>query len=283
MKRLFFFCLFFLLTTSALMGMTLKTSLSSKEIRIGDTILFKAEVDTFFDKISFAPSRYGFTILSKKMNRQKENTTLSYLMSIYGTGKFILPALRFKIGNKYLQSDTIMVFVIPLTTASDTKVLGIKDIWQIKGSYLIYFLIPLIIVILFAVFILFLNKRRKKKQKNAYEKSQEELNKLLTNFNSLYSSGRLKDIAIISTRALKRYYSYIFSKNVFDLTSKELIKFMNGKIDEETRSRLKEILRQFDLIKFAKRSLDYDSTYTNITAIIDIINRDFKERFINVK
>lgn len=275
--------LIILFVSKSLPAFELKTYLSSKEVLIGDTILFTAEIDTYFDKMSFNPQSEGITVLDRKIEKEGFRTKFSYLMSIYSIGRFEIPSLEFKLGEKEITSGTIAVYVIPLTTEDDTEILDIKPLWAVRRNLWVYAFVLLAISILALIFVLLLRRMKKKSMKNGYEIAQEQLNKLLKNFNHLYSAGRLKEIALIATHELKRYYSFVLTEELFDLTTDELLKFLKGKIDATFYYGLEEILKRFDLVKFAKYMLDYDTMKKDVLEVINIINKDYKQRFSNVE
>ena len=151
-------CLLFLFTISLSAQVT--TSIDSTAIKIGEQIIYKIEVESDTTDFVVFPEGQTFQPLemieSFKIDTTKKDAKY-YLIKKYGltqfdSGKYTIPRQKIVIGNKIIQTDSLLLEVN--TVVVDTTKQGLFDIKPIIGvnkspSY--WWLYVLLILLVFAL------------------------------------------------------------------------------------------------------------------------------------
>ncbi len=274
---------YFLLFTSVLFAQPkrVSTSVDSTKVKIGAQInlTLKTTVDTL-SKVKFPDAKiFGRleVLESYPVDTIKENFKYQlikkYGLTQFDSGKYVIPSLQVIINSKPFFTDSIPVEI--LNVAVDTlkqPLYDIKDITQVKSEGWPWWIYLLILVVLagIAYFIYYWIKKNKKPKEeeivfaSPIEKATAHL-KTLAN-KSLVERGEVKAYYSELTDIARTYIEEAISIPAMESTTDELIAafkiaILKKKLSltDETIQHLERVLKQADLVKFAKsKPLDYE-------------------------
>ena len=274
---------YFLLFTSVLFAQPkrVSTSVDSTKVKIGSQInlTLKTTVDTL-SKVKFPDAKiFGRleVLESYPVDTIKENFKYQlikkYGLTQFDSGKYVIPSLQVIINSKPFFTDSIPVEI--LNVAVDTlkqPLYDIKDITQVKSEGWHWWIYLLILIVLagIAYFIYYLIKKNKKPKEeeivfaSPIEKATAHL-KTLEN-KSLVERGEVKAYYSELTDIARTYIEEAISIPAMESTTSELIASFKIAIQkkklsltDETIQNLERVLKQADLVKFAKsKPLDFE-------------------------
>jgi hypothetical protein len=275
------YILFFLISTS-LFAQKVTTSVNTTKNKIGAEfkLTLKTDVDTL-SKVKFPEAKnFGAleVIQSYKIDTVKNGARYqlikNYGLTQFDSGKYVIPKIPVVINGKKVFSDSIKVEVndVKVDTLKQ-KMYDIKGIAQVEsplGSWWIYLLILLAI----AVAGFFIYKFIKKKQsepkveevvfKTPIEKATTLLQQLERK--ELWQKGEIKHYYSELTDIARNYIEEEIHIPAMESTTSELIEGLRKaakqkklKLSNETVENLEKVLKQADLVKFAKvKPLDFE-------------------------
>jgi hypothetical protein len=275
------YILFFLLSTS-LFAQKVTTSVDTTKNKIGAEfkLTLKTDVDTF-SKVKF-PEAKNFGALevihSYKIdtvrNGARYELIKKYGLTQFDRGKYTIQRIPVLINGKVVFSDSIKVEVndIQVDTLKQ-KMYDIKDIAQVEspiGNWWIYLLILLVIGIAGYFIYQFIKKRQNQPKaevivfKSPIEKATTLLQQLENK--ELWQKGEIKDYYSELTDIARNYIEEEINIPAMESTTSELIdglrkaaKQKKLKLSNETVENLEKVLKQADLVKFAKvKPLDFE-------------------------
>jgi hypothetical protein len=275
------YILFFLLSTS-LFAQKVTTSVDTTKNKIGAEfkLTLKTDVDTF-SKVKF-PEAKNFGALevihSYKIdtvrNGARYELIKKYGLTQFDSGKYTIQRIPVLINGKPVFSDSIKVEVndIQVDTLKQ-KMYDIKDIAQVEspiGNWWIYLLILLVIGIAGYFIYQFIKKRQSQPKaevivfKSPIEKATTLLQQLENK--ELWQKGEIKDYYSELTDIARNYIEEEINIPAMESTTSELIdglrkaaKQKKLKLSNETVENLEKVLKQADLVKFAKvKPLDFE-------------------------
>ena len=274
---------YFLLFTSVLFAQPkrVSTSVDSTKVKIGAQInlTLKTTVDTL-SKVKFPDAKiFGRleVLESYPVDTIKENFKYQlikkYGLTQFDSGKYVIPSLQVIINSKPFFTDSIPVEILNLAVDTLKQPLyDIKDITQVKSEGWPWWIYLLILVVLagIAYLIYYLIKKNKKPKEeeivfaSPIEKATAHL-KTLAN-KSLVERGEVKAYYSELTDIARTYIEEAISIPAMESTTDELIAafkiaILKKKLSltEETIQHLERVLKQADLVKFAKsKPLDYE-------------------------
>jgi hypothetical protein len=279
--RIKLYILFFLLSTS-LFAQKVTTSVDTTKNKIGAEfkLTIKTDVDTL-SKVKFPVAKnFGAleVIQSYKIDTIKSGARYElikkYGLTQFDSGKYVIPRIPVLINGKAIFSDSIKVVVnnIQVDTLKQ-KMYDIKDIAQVEspiGNWWIYLLILLVIVIVGYFIYQFIKKRQSQPKaevivfKSPIEKATTLLQQLETK--ELWQKGEIKHYYSELTDIARNYIEEEINIPAMESTTSELIdglrkaaKQKKLKLSNETVENLEKVLKQADLVKFAKvKPLDFE-------------------------
>ena len=284
---LFFFLFSFLSTAQVTF------SVDSTKIRIGEEILYtiKVEADStdivrFQEEQTFAPLEI---IESYKADTTFEGAKYhlikKYGLTQFDSGKFTIPPQIVFINEKPFFTDSIKIEVNDvIIDTTKQKMFDIKPAVAVKGPpfdwlLLLYWLIPILLIIGIA-FYLFRRKKRRdaaEKQLPPYEEAIVALKQLDNSL--LLKENKSKEYYSSLTEIVKRYLDREVDDAALESTSDELITRLmmhkdagNFDFDLETIRKLDLIFKRADLVKFAKMSQHSGQAEVDRKTIEEIIN-----------
>ena len=300
--RIKLYILFFLLSTS-LFAQKVTTSVDTTKNKIGAEfkLTIKTDVDTF-SKVKF-PEAKNFGALevihSYKIdtvrNGARYELIKKYGLTQFDSGKYTIQRIPVLINGKPVFSDSIKVEVndIQVDTLKQ-KMYDIKDIAEVKsplGTWWIYILIFFAIGIAGYFIYQFIKKRQNQPKaevivfKSPIEKATTLLQQLENK--ELWQKGEIKDYYSELTDIARNYIEEEINIPAMESTTSELIdglrkaaKQKKLKLSNETVENLEKVLKQADLVKFAKvKPLDFEieEDKKRISSSIVIIHKSIPE------
>ena len=258
------------------------TSIDTTKNKIGAEfkLTFKTSVDTA-SKVVF-PNLRNFgaleVIQSYPIDTIKKNDRYElikkYGLTQFDSGRYTIPSVKILINNKAFLSDSIKVEVANVKV--DTlrqKMYDIKDIVPANESsdWWKYLLGLVLIVGLGAIVYWFLKKRQKEKiEEEIYKTPIEKATTLLNNLEKkeLWQHGEVKEYYSELTNIVRNYIEEAIEIPAMESTTTELIEGLKVasqkkkmKLSKETIDNLFVVLKQADLVKFAKsKPMDFEIT-----------------------
>ncbi|MCF6129863.1 hypothetical protein L1S35_09265 [Flavobacterium sp. AS60] len=296
------YILFFLLSTS-LFAQKVTTSVDVTKNKIGAEfkLTLKTDVDTL-SKVKFPEAKnFGAleVIQSYKIdtvrNGARYELIKKYGLTQFDSGKYTIQRIPVLINGKPVFSDSIKVEVndVKVDTLKQ-KMYDIKDIVQVEsplGTWWIYLLILLAIGVAGYFIYQFIKKRQNQPKaevivfKSPIEKATTLLQQLETK--ELWQKGEIKHYYSELTDIARNYIEEEINIPAMESTTSELIEGLRRaakqkklKLSNETVENLEKVLKQADLVKFAKvKPLDYEieEDKKRISSSIVIIHKSIPE------
>ncbi|MBF4517274.1 hypothetical protein IRZ71_12995 [Flavobacterium sp. ANB] len=218
-------------------------------------------------------------IQSYPIDTVKKNDTYElikkYGLTQFDTGKFTIPSIKILIDKKPFLSDSIRVEVANIKVDTlQQKMYDIKDITAVDngiGDWWIYVLIVIVIIGIGVFVYWFVKKRQQKKiEEEVYKTPIEKATSLLNNLEQkeLVQKGEIKEYYSELTDIARNYIEEAIHIPAMESTTSELIQAIRTAstkkkmtLTPETVENLERVLRQADLVKFAKsKPLDFEIT-----------------------
>ncbi|KAF2331162.1 hypothetical protein [Flavobacterium ginsenosidimutans] len=217
-------------------------------------------------------------IQSYPIDTVKKDATNYELIKKYGltqfdSGRYTIPSIKILIDKKPFYSDSIKVEVAAVKVDTlQQKMYDIKDIASVDegmGNWWIYLLIVLAILGIGAFVYWYVKKRQLKKiEEEVYKTPIEKATSLLNNLEQkeLVQKGEIKEYYSELTDIARNYIEEAINIPAMESTTSELIAAIRDAstkkkmtLTPETVENLERVLRQADLVKFAKsKPLDFE-------------------------
>jgi Ca2+/Na+ antiporter len=277
MKNNNFYILLFLLVGTLSFGQQKRvtTSVDSTKIKIGAqlNLTLKTTVDTLSNVVFPEGTTFGQleVLESYPTDTVKENDkyllTKRYGLTQFDSGKYMLPSLKVLINDKPYVTDSLLVQVASIKVDTlKQKMYDIKGIAEVEepmGNWWKW-LLGILLLAAIGVLIYFLAKKYKRKEKPeeiVYATPIEKAVSLLKNLEQkeLWQKGEIKDYYSQLTDIARTYIEEEIQVPAMESTTSEVIAGLRSaavrkkmKISKETVENLERVLRQADLVKFAK-------------------------------
>ena len=259
------------------------TSIDTTKNKIGAEfkLTLKTDVDTL-SKVVFPNARnFGAleVIQSYPIDTIRKNDRYElvkkYGLTQFDSGKYTIPSVRILINNKAFLSDSIKVEVADVQVDTlKQKMYDIKDIVAVKdgiGDWWKYLLVILLLAGLGVLAYWYFKKHQKEKiQEEIYKTPIEKATSLLNNLEKkeLWQRGEVKEYYSELTDIVRNYIEEAIEIPAMESTTSELIEGLKVasrkkkmKLSQETIENLFVVLKQADLVKFAKsKPLDFEIT-----------------------
>ena len=264
--------LFLLLTSALTFSQKVNVNIDTTNIRIGEQFLFKISInDTanviFPEKLERLKNLE--VVKNIKIDTFKNKLIKKYLMTGFDSGAYYIPSQQIFIKNRSYLTDSILINVA--TIAVDTTKQKIFPIKAIQSEPLVYddfkpYIIWVILILLAITGIIYYLIKRKKPLvteeetitalppfEEALEKLQELDNKLL------WQNNEIKKYYSELTEIVRAYIEKELKVPALEITTHELIDILSDfneaktiHTSRETIKKLNALLREADLVKFAK-------------------------------
>jgi hypothetical protein len=282
MKKLFFILL--LISTSIFAQQKrVETSIDTTKNKIGAEfkLTIKTSVDTL-SKVVFPKLKnlgaleviQSYPIDTVKNNDRYE-LIKKYGLTQFDSGRYVIPSIKIVINNKPYLSDSIAVEVANVQVDTlKQKMYDIKDIQAANnaiGNWWKYLIVLLILLGIGAgVYWYLKNIQKKKIEEEVYKTPIEKATSLLNNLEKkeLWQKGEIKEYYSELTDIARNYIEEAIEIPAMESTTSELIAGLKAvsvkkkmTVSAETIQNLERVLKQADLVKFAKsKPLDYEIT-----------------------
>ena len=276
--------LYFLFTTAVFAQQKqVTTSIDTTKNKIGAEfkLTLKTNVDTL-SKVVFPNAKnfgaleviYSYPIDTILKNDRYE-LVKKYGLTQFDSGKYTIPSVKILINKKEYLSDSIQVEVANVQVDTlKQKMYDIKDIVPANegiGDWWKYLLGLLVIAGIGAFIYWYMKKRQKQKiEEEIYKTPIEKATSLLNNLEKkeLWQQGEVKAYYSELTDIVRNYIEEAIEIPAMESTTSELIEGLKMasqkkkmKLSKETIDSLFVVLKQADLVKFAKsKPLDFEIT-----------------------
>ena len=283
MKLKFYIFLFLLTSTVFGQQKQVETSIDTTKNKIG------AEFKLTLKTVVSSKSKVVFpklknigaleVIESYPVDTVKKNDTYElikkYGLTQFDSGKYVIPAIKILIDKKPFLSDSIRVEVANVKVDTlQQKMYDIKDITTIENGISDWwkYILALVIILGIGAFVYwFVKKRQQKKiEEEVYKTPIEKATSLLNSLEKkeLWQKGEVKEYYSELTDIARNYIEEAIQIPAMESTTSELIqgiKTASAKkkmaLTPETVENLERVLRQADLVKFAKsKPLEFEIT-----------------------
>ncbi len=283
MKLKFYIFLFLLSSAVFAQNKQVETSIDTTKNKIG------AEFKLTLKTVVSSKSKVVFpklktigpleVIQSYPIDTVKKNDTYElikkYGLTQFDSGKYTIPSIKILIDKKPFLSDSIKVEVANVKVDTlQQKMYDIKDITagdDTIGNWWKYVLALVIILAIGAGVYWFIRKNQKKKiEEEVYKTPIEKATSLLNNLESkeLVQKGEIKEYYSELTDIARNYIEEAIHIPAMESTTSELIEAIRTAstkkkmtLTPETVENLERVLRQADLVKFAKsKPLEFEIT-----------------------
>jgi len=271
------FSLFLLLINQHTQAQTVSSSIDSTSIQIGEQIKYKIEVETDTTNLVVFPEGQTFMPLENveasavdtTVNQRNFKLLKEYALTQFDSGKYTIPRQRILINNKAFFTDSLLVEVRDVAVdTTKQKLYPVKPSIQVDKPFQvadwIWWLLITLVIIGGLVFLLW--RRNKKKTEAAqkippFEKAMLTLKQL--DESQQLESGQIKAYYSSLTEAIRRYIDEKIDDRALESTTAELVTRLNAltqenklRLSKEEITKLEEVLKRADLIKFAGFSMD---------------------------
>jgi RNase H-fold protein (predicted Holliday junction resolvase) len=283
MKKLIFFLLLLLSTAVFAQQKRVETSIDTTKNKIGAEfkLTIKTSVDTLSKVVFPNLKNIGAleVIQSYPVDTVKNNDRYElikkYGLTQFDSGRYVIPSIKILINKKPYQTDSIAVEVANVKVDTlQQKMYDIKDIQPAPntiGNWWKYLLGLLVVLGIGAGIYWFLKNRQKKKiEEEIYKTPIEKATSLLNNLEKkeLWQKGEIKEYYSELTDIARNYIEEAIEIPAMESTTSELISGLRAAsvrkkmtLTPETIENLERVLKQADLVKFAKsKPLEYEIT-----------------------
>jgi hypothetical protein len=198
-----------------------------------------------------------------------------YGLAQFDSGKFYVPSLKVIINKKEFKTDSLLVEVFPVQVDTlKQKMFDIKPIAEAESnnSWLWKLLLILLLISGIGAFVYWFLKKKQKKQieVEVYKTPIEKATTLLNNLEKkeLWQKGEIKGYYSELTDIARNFIEEAIEIPAMESTTAELIEGLRKAslkkkmaLSQETIENLERVLKQADLVKFAKsKPLDFEIT-----------------------
>lgn len=281
--KLKFYIFLFLLSTAVFAQKQVETSIDTTKNKIGAEFkltlktVVSSKTKVVFPKLkNIGPLE---VIQSYPVDTVKKNDTYElikkYGLTQFDSGRYVIPSVQILIDKKPYFSDSIRVEVANVKVDTlQQKMYDIKDITAADsgiGDWWKYVLALVIILAIGAGIYWYVKKHQKKKiEEEVYKTPIEKATSLLNNLEQkeLVQKGEIKEYYSELTDIARNYIEEAIHIPAMESTTSELIQAIRTAstkkkmtLTPETVENLERVLRQADLVKFAKsKPLDFEIT-----------------------
>ncbi|QDZ63520.1 BatD family protein [Elizabethkingia bruuniana] len=288
MKRIFLFC--FIAISLLGFGQTLSSQLSDNTLVLGEQGEFKINVSnvTGLD-VQAAPKNeilpFHFEILSDSIQRTPNLYTRTIKFQVFEEGKFKIPPIEIKAGDKVLTTIPYEVEVINTAKKGEqiNDIMNNKDVelgWQDYWSLYKFYIWIALVVIAIIVLIWMLVKWGRAKKSSPTVKTNftlQELEKLRSK--KYIENNDFRSFYIELIDITRNFLSGQYGFPAKELLTDDLLDYMKGqnKISEANENILAEVFERGDLAKFAKVIPSHTEMEADFNNIKEFVKRSYKD------
>ena len=284
------FISFFILISSFGSGQTLSSNLDKTTLALGEVAVFKIQIiDVNGENVQIAARNellpFHFEMVNDSIASQKDIYLRSVKFAVFQEGKFTIPVIEVKVGDKILKTIPYEVEVINTAKKGDEindimknkeVKLDVKDYWEM---YKFYILLALLVIAIIVLIIGIVKWGRKQKGSPAVTTNQtlKDLEKLrkknyieTENFRAFYV-----ELIEISRAFITKQYQIPADVLLTD----DLVTYMKSTnaISQENEKIVEEIFLRGDLVKFAKTIPNQEIMSKDFAEIREFVKRSTKD------
>lgn len=277
-----YYILFFLISVSLFAQKQVETKIDVTRNKIGAqfNLTLKTNVDTLAKVVFPTSKNFGkmevirsYLIDTIKLGDRYE-LIKKYGVTQFDSGKYVIPSLKVLINNKVFATDSLLVEVsnVQVDTLKQ-KLFDIKPIVEVpyELSYFWQYLLIILLILGIGALIYWLIKKYQKKKVEVVEELKSPIERatiLLKTLEKkeLWQKGAVKEYYSELTDIARNYIEEAIEIPAMESTTSELILALRAAsikkkmtVSAETLENLERVLKQADLVKFAKsKPLDYE-------------------------
>ena len=314
MLKKYYIIYFFLFSIAAVAQNRVQTSVDTTQNKIGAqfNLTLKTEVDTLSIVTFPNAQQFGNLVVIRSyvvdtaVKGDRYELTKRYGLTQFDSGRYVIPQLKVVINNRSFLTDSLSVEV--QNVAVDTLTQKMYEIKPIIGeqisnfSSIVEYLLIFLLILGFGALVYFLIKRQQSKAtdpeslKTPIERATSLL--YILEKKELWQKGEVKEYYSELTDIARNYIEEAIHIPAMESTTSELIVALREaatqkkmKISPEILLNLEKVLKQADLVKFAKnKPLDFEiaedrnriekSIITIDKAIPEIVEDDLEQKEI---
>ncbi len=253
----------------------IRATVDSTSILIGQQINYKVEVLAnkgepviFPEGQTFSPLEVieSYAIDTTTSESSKVKLIKKYGLTHFDSGRYVIPKQKILLGTRTIETDTFIVEVNNVVL--DTVNQGLYDIKPVIElpkdhsdwwKYVLYILPVVLAIFLFLWWLLRRNKKQKEAEKYVAPFDQAIISLKELDQQDYIATGKYKEYYTTLTDTIRRYYDEKVYDRALESTTDELIDKLeterkSGDIlfNKSTITKLKDIFKRADLIKFAR-------------------------------
>jgi hypothetical protein len=270
MKKKLFYILLFISAISFAQKPMVTATIDTTNIRIGEQFLLKISVAEIQNVILPKIQLKGLEVIdSTRIDTIKNSLIRRYILTGFDSGAFYIPQQQIFVKNQAFLTDSLLVNVA--TIAIDTtkvKKFPIKTIKKEPYTFddfkvYIYLILAILAIICFWIYWFIVRKRKETEDAPTYRTlpPYEEAILRLTELDEklLWQNNKVKEYYSELTEIVRGYIERELKVPALEKTTDEVLEMIKDfksadsiETSKETIDRLKDLLREADLVKFAK-------------------------------
>ena len=270
MKKQIFYILLFISTISFAQKPMVKAEIDTTNIRIGEQFQLKISVDETQNVIIPKIQLKGLEVIdSTRIDTIKNSLIRRYILTGFDSGAFYIPQQQIFVKNQAFLTDSILINIA--TIAIDTakvKKFPIKSIKKEPYTFddfriYIYLILAILAIIGFWIYWFVIRKRKETEDAPTYrtlppfEEAILRLNELDEKL--LWQNNKIKEYYSELTEIVRGYIERELKVPALENTTDEVLAMIKDfknldsiETSKETIKKLKDLLQEADLVKFAK-------------------------------
>jgi len=270
MKKQIFYILLFISTIIFAQKPMVKAEIDTTNIRIGEQFQLKISVDETQNVIIPKIQLKGLEVIdSTRIDTIKNSLIRRYILTGFDSGAFYIPQQQIFVKNQAFLTDSLLINIA--TIAIDTTKLKKFPIKSIKKEpytfddfrIYIYLILAILAIIGFWIYWFVIRKRKESEDAPTYrtlppfEEAILRLNELDEKL--LWQNNKIKEYYSELTEIVRGYIERELKVPALENTTDEVLAMIKDfknldsiETSKETIKKLKDLLREADLVKFAK-------------------------------
>jgi len=270
MKKQILYILLFISTVGFAQEPMVKAEIDTTNIRIGEQFNLKISVDETKNVILPKLNLKGLEIIdSTKVDTVKNSLIRKYILTGFDSGAFYIPQQHIFVKNQAYLTDSLLVNVA--TIAVDTTKVKKYPIKTIKAEpyvfddfkIYIYLLLAALAIIGFWIYWFVIRKRKEEVEIDTY-KAMPPYDEAILKLSELdekllWQNNKIKEYYSELTEIIRGYIERELKVSALEKTTDEVLDMIKDfksaetiETSDETIKKLKDLLREADLVKFAK-------------------------------
>jgi len=270
MKKQLLYIFLFITTLSFAQKPMVNAAIDTTNIRIGEQFQLKISVNDIQNVIIPKIALKGLEIVDSTKVDTVENTLIKkYTLTGFDSGAFYIPQQQIFVKNQAFLTDSLLVNVatiaIDTTKVKKFPIKAIKSEPYVFDDYKLYVYLGLLALLLIAFGIYWFVIRKKEEEKEIFTEPllppfEEALSKLeILDKKLLWQNNKIKQYYSELTEIVRGYIERELKVPALEKTTDQVLDMLKDFKDaetiltsEETIKKLKELLQEADLVKFAK-------------------------------